>query len=94
LYHAFAVSSERYFGDQTTFSVFSTPVSTTKTYNRFSDMADDVVNVRIYQGIHFDPQTKWPVDRERMLPSLQSFPAACVLNANPLRRFSAGRRMK
>jgi hypothetical protein len=40
-------------GDRTTFSVFSTPANTTKTYNRFSDMADDVVEVRIYQGIHF-----------------------------------------
>ncbi len=44
---------ERFFGDKLTFSVFSTPVNKTKTYNRFSDMADDVVNVRIYQGIHF-----------------------------------------
>ena len=25
----------------------------TRTYNRFSDMQTDVVNVRIYQGIHF-----------------------------------------
>jgi hypothetical protein len=38
-------------GDRTTFVVFSGNVS--KTYNRFSDMADDVVDVRIYQGIHF-----------------------------------------
>jgi hypothetical protein len=52
----------------TTFSVFNTLVSTTKTYNRFSDMADDVVNVRIYKASFSDPQTKWPVDRERMLP--------------------------
>jgi len=44
---------EHYFGDRTTFSVFSTPVNQTKTYQRFSDMADDVVDVRIYQGIHF-----------------------------------------
>ena len=44
---------ERFFGDKVTFSVFSTPVNKTITYNRFSDMADDVVNVRIYQGIHF-----------------------------------------
>ena len=42
---------ELLFGDRTTFVVFSGNVS--KTYNRFSDMADDVVNVRIYQGIHF-----------------------------------------
>jgi hypothetical protein len=44
---------ERFFGDKTTFSVTSTPVNQTKTYHRFSDMADDVVDVRIYQGIHF-----------------------------------------
>jgi hypothetical protein len=42
---------ELLFGDRTTFVVFSGNVS--KTYNRFSDMADDVVDVRIYQGIHF-----------------------------------------
>ena len=40
-------------GDKTTFSVFSTPANVTKTYHRFSDMAADVVDVRIYQGIHF-----------------------------------------
>jgi len=44
---------EHIFGDSMTFSVFSTPVNTTITYQRFSDMAADVVNVRIYQGIHF-----------------------------------------
>ena len=43
----------RYFGDKMTFSVTSTPVGQTKTYQRFSDMADDVVDVRVYQGIHF-----------------------------------------
>ena len=40
-------------GDKTTFSVFSTPANRTITYDRFSDMADDVVDVRVYQGIHF-----------------------------------------
>ena len=44
---------ELYFGDRMTFSVSSTPVNKTMTYQRFSDMADDVVDVRIYQGIHF-----------------------------------------
>lgn len=44
---------ERLFGDKMTFSVMSAFVNQTKTYHRFSDMADDVVNVRIYQGIHF-----------------------------------------
>jgi len=40
-------------GDKTTFSVFSTPANRTIIYDRFSDMADDVVDVRVYQGIHF-----------------------------------------
>lgn len=44
---------ERYFGDKMTFTVMSVPVNQTKTYHRFSDMADDVVDVRVYQGIHF-----------------------------------------
>jgi hypothetical protein len=44
---------EHIFGDRTTFSVFSAPAKKTITYHRFSDMADDVVDVRIYQGIHF-----------------------------------------
>ena len=44
---------KRFFGDEMTFSVTSAFVNQTKTYQRFSDMADDVVNVRIYQGIHF-----------------------------------------
>jgi hypothetical protein len=41
------------FGDKTTFSVFSTLANRTMTYERFSDAAADVVEVRIYQGIHF-----------------------------------------
>ena len=44
---------EIFFDDRMTFSVFSTPANTNKTYQRFSDMARDVVDVRIYQGIHF-----------------------------------------
>lgn len=44
---------ERFFGNKMTFSVTSAFVNQTKTYQSFSDMADDVVNVRIYQGIHF-----------------------------------------
>jgi hypothetical protein len=44
---------EHLFGDKTTFSVTSAAVNKTITYNRFSDMADDVENVRVYQGIHF-----------------------------------------
>jgi len=44
---------EHLLGNKTTFSVFSAVTNVTKTYDRFSDMADDVVDVRIYQGIHF-----------------------------------------
>jgi hypothetical protein len=44
---------EQLLGDRTTFTVFSTTANTTKSYDRFSDMAEDVVDVRIYQGIHF-----------------------------------------
>lgn len=44
---------ERFFGNKITFTVTSAFLNQTKTYHRFSDMADDVVNVRIYQGIHF-----------------------------------------
>jgi hypothetical protein len=44
---------EHLFGDKTEFNVSSTPAGVTKTYQRFSDMADDVVFVRILQGIHF-----------------------------------------
>jgi hypothetical protein len=43
-----------FFGrDRFTFSVTSAAVNQTRTYQRFTDMADDVVNVRVYQGIHF-----------------------------------------
>src|SRR5882724_3122001 len=42
--------------DQKTFSVATTnpaAVQQTRTYDRFSDAAADVVNARIYEGIHF-----------------------------------------
>lgn len=48
---------ELYFGtDHMTFSVATTNAASpqqTRTYNRFSDAAADVVSVRVYQGIHF-----------------------------------------
>lgn len=48
---------ELFFGtDQLTFTVFSQhplAVPNTRTYYRFSDLAWDTVDVRIYQGIHF-----------------------------------------
>jgi hypothetical protein len=46
-----------FFGtDEVTFSITSnTPqaIQKTRTYSRFSDAAEDVVNARVYQGIHF-----------------------------------------
>jgi hypothetical protein len=46
-----------FFGtDQTAFSVGTTNPAApqqTRTYNRFSDAATDVVNARVYEGIHF-----------------------------------------
>ena len=46
-----------FFGtDHKTFSLTSRDtlaVQNTRTYRRFSDAAQDVVDVRIYQGIHF-----------------------------------------
>jgi hypothetical protein len=40
-------------GDKTTFIVTNVPRNETKTYERFSDLASDIVDVRIYQGLHF-----------------------------------------
>ena len=46
-----------FFGtDEMTFTVRTTnaaAIQQTRTYNRFSDVAEDVVNARIYEGIHF-----------------------------------------
>lgn len=50
---AMARTLELLFGDRTTFTVVSTSAGVSKMYNCFSDMAADVVDVRIYQGIHF-----------------------------------------
>ena len=44
---------ERFFGDSFTFVVTSAIVSGTRMYYRFSDMAQDVVDVRVYHGVHF-----------------------------------------
>ena len=50
-------SLQLFFGtDDITFTVFSAnplAVPNTRTYQRFSDLAQDTVDVRIYQGIHF-----------------------------------------
>jgi len=46
-----------FFGkDDVAFTVtsdYSEATKKTRTYNRFSDMASDMVNVRIYHGVHF-----------------------------------------
>jgi hypothetical protein len=46
-----------FFGkDDMTFTVtsdYSEAAKKTRNYNRFSDMASDMVDVRIYHGIHF-----------------------------------------
>ena len=46
-----------FFGtDKVTFSITSTfpqAIQKTRTYSRFSDAAEDIVDARIYQGIHF-----------------------------------------
>jgi hypothetical protein len=45
---------ELFFGtDEFTFFITSNAVNQTRQYLRFSAVADDVVDVRIYQGIHF-----------------------------------------
>ena len=49
---------EHFFGtDHMTFSITTTnvgpTVQDTRTYNRFSDATEDVVNARVYSGIHF-----------------------------------------
>ena len=43
---------EHSLGDKVTFSAINA-LSQTRTYDRFSDMAQDMVDVRVYQGIHF-----------------------------------------
>ena len=40
-------------GDTTTFTITNVPRNETRTYQRFSDWAADIVEVRILQGIHF-----------------------------------------
>lgn len=50
---AFMRTLARLLGNETTFIVTNVPRNETKTYERFSDMAADMVEVRIYQGIHF-----------------------------------------
>src|SRR5262245_37544440 len=53
VFGAFTRTLALMFGDKTTFIVTSTPVNQTKAYERFSDQAADMVEVRMLQGIHF-----------------------------------------
>jgi len=71
---------ERFFGNKMTFSVMSAFVNQTKTYQRFSDMADDVVDVRIYQGIHF--RTAGEVARRHGTPIADIAFSHCLLTAH------------
>ena len=41
-----------HFGDKVTFTAINV-LNQTMTYHRFSDLAQDMVDVRVYQGIHF-----------------------------------------
>ena len=51
---AISRSHTNFFGkDDVTFTITSTPDEKARTYNKFSDYANDIVNVRIYHGIHF-----------------------------------------
>ena len=54
---SFTTIVKRFFdADKVTFTVTTTAaqaVPNARTYNRFSDLADDVVEARIYMGIHF-----------------------------------------
>jgi hypothetical protein len=53
VFGAFTRTCALLLGDKMTFTVTNVPRNETKTYERFSDLAADIVDVRIYQGIHF-----------------------------------------
>ena len=48
-----AESLERVFGRRVRFSVASMSSNTTRSYRSFSDAVDEVVDARVYSGIHF-----------------------------------------
>jgi hypothetical protein len=50
---AMAESLERVFGHRTRFSVASMTSNTVRSYRSFSDAVDEVVDARVYSGIHF-----------------------------------------
>ena len=50
---AMAESLERVFGHRVRFSMSSMTSNTTRSYRSFSDAVDEIVNARVYSGIHF-----------------------------------------
>src|SRR5690349_2940471 len=50
---AMGVSLERVFGHKVRFTMNSTTSGTTRTYRGFSDAVDEIVDARVYSGIHF-----------------------------------------
>ena len=48
-----AESLEKVFGRRVRFSVTSLTSNTTRSYRSFSDAVDEVVDARVYSGIHF-----------------------------------------
>jgi hypothetical protein len=51
---AFVQALQRFFGtDKIAFSAFSNKSGTTRSYNRFSDALKEVINARVWAGIHF-----------------------------------------
>ena len=48
-----AESLERVFGHRVRFSVASISSNTTRSYRSFADAVDEVVDARVYSGIHF-----------------------------------------
>ena len=50
---AMAESLERVFGRKVRFSVASISSNTTRSYRSFADAVDEVVDARVYSGIHF-----------------------------------------
>ncbi len=50
---AMAESLERVFGERVRFSVKSLNSNTTRSYRSFSDAVDELVDARVYSGIHF-----------------------------------------
>jgi hypothetical protein len=48
-----AASLEEVFGHRVRFSITSVSSNTTRSYRSFSHAADEVVDARVYSGIHF-----------------------------------------